>query len=812
MSRILNLSVKAKVACLVGIFLFGFACFGLQTFTTLSTVKVGGPKFNEIVLDKDLLADMLPPSLYVIETVVSAQTLATTEDEELRRSALKRYQDFKSAYENGIKSWSEKFPAGEIRSLLTSEVAKTAEDIIEAIDEDLIPAVESMDSDKQKAALAKVEKLFADHKVPLEKLVTLTTDKMNADQAYAINLTAGRVRNLAITGLVMLIAISALAVAIRRSIAKTEAILLDNAGKIAAIDRCQAMIEFAMDGKILSANSNFSNAMGYSLEEVRGKHHSMLVDPTERNSPSYQALWDKLNRGEFVVSDVLRIRKDGKQVWLRAVYNPIVQNGKPIKVVKFATDVTEQLNRINDHQRQLDSIGNSQSVIEFNLDGTVIKANENFCKAVGYELSEIVGKHHRIFVAEEDRRSSEYAELWNALGRGEAKTAEFRRVRKDGSDVYIQASYNPILDLNGKPYKVVKYAVDVTAAAKAREDLKQKVAEILETVNAAAAGDLTRSISVKGDDPIGQMGAALDRFLSDLSANIATISENATALAGASEELSAVSAEMSTNADETSSQANIVSSASEQVSANVQTVATGVDEMNLAIREIAKNASEAARVSQQAVSVANTTNETIAKLGDSSLEIGKVVKVITSIAEQTNLLALNATIEAARAGEAGKGFAVVANEVKELAKETAKATEDISHKIEAIQNDTQGAVHAIRQIGDVINQINDISSTIASAVEEQTATANEMGRNVAEASKGSTEIAHNITAVATAAQSTNQGASNTQQAAGELSRMAADLQRLVGQFKFHRDSLDKNRARVGAPVGSFASFGDYQNV
>ena len=189
------------------------------------------------------------------------------------------------------------------------------------------------------------------------------------------------------------------------------------------------------------------------------------------------------------------------------------------------------------------------------------------------------------------------------------------------------------------------------------------------------------------------------------------------------------------------------------------------------------------------MTVANTTNSTIAKLGESSAEIGKVVKVITSIAEQTNLLALNATIEAARAGEAGKGFAVVANEVKELAKETAKATEDISLKIETIQVDTQGAVEAIRQISEVINQINDISNTIASAVEEQTATANEMGRNVGEASKGSSEIAQNITSVASAAQSTTQGANNTQQAAAELSRMAADLQQLVSQFKFQKDEF-----------------------
>jgi methyl-accepting chemotaxis protein len=266
----------------------------------------------------------------------------------------------------------------------------------------------------------------------------------------------------------------------------------------------------------------------------------------------------------------------------------------------------------------------------------------------------------------------------------------------------------------------------------------------------------------------------------------------AVALATSAEELTAVSNEMSANAEETSAQANVVSAAAEQVSNNVQTVATGVEEMGASIREIAGNASQAAKVAQEAVKVAQATNQTIAKLGESSQEIGKVIKVITSIAEQTNLLALNATIEAARAGEAGKGFAVVANEVKELAKETAKATEEIGQKIEAIQNDTAGAVQAIQQISQVISQINDIAGTIASAVEEQSATTSEISRNVAEAAKGSSEIAQNITSVATAAQNTTQGASNTQQAAAELSRMAAELQQLVSRFRLETISATQD--------------------
>jgi len=261
------------------------------------------------------------------------------------------------------------------------------------------------------------------------------------------------------------------------------------------------------------------------------------------------------------------------------------------------------------------------------------------------------------------------------------------------------------------------------------------------------------------------------------------IAQTAQTLASSSEELTALSQQMGSGATETAAQANIVSAASEQVSKNVQTVATGTEEMSASIREIAKNANEAAKVATNAVKVAETTNTTINLLGESSAEIGKVIKVITSIAQQTNLLALNATIEAARAGEAGKGFAVVANEVKELAKETAKATEDIGQKIEAIQLNTKGAVEAIGQIGAVINQINDISNTIASAVEEQTATTNEITRNVAEAAKGTAEIAQNITAVAQAARSTSDGAQETQKASNQLSELAAGLQSLVNRNK-----------------------------
>ncbi|MGE3629468.1 MAG: methyl-accepting chemotaxis protein, partial [Sandaracinaceae bacterium] len=314
------------------------------------------------------------------------------------------------------------------------------------------------------------------------------------------------------------------------------------------------------------------------------------------------------------------------------------------------------------------------------------------------------------------------------------------------------------------------------------EELKDKVDRMLAVVEAAAVGDLTRQVDVVGDDAIGQMGQGLERFLTDLRGTVRGIAGSSGAVGEAADGLLEVSQTMAATAEETSRQAIVVSAAAEEVSQNVSTVAAGIDELNVSVKEIAQNAAEASRVATEGVEVARSTNASVAKLGESSTQIGKVIKVITAIAQQTNLLALNATIEAARAGEAGKGFAVVANEVKELAKETAKATEDIGQKIEAIQSDTRDAVTAIDRISAIIGRVNEIQTTIAAAVEEQTATTTEIARSVSEAARGSNEIAANISSVAEAAQQTAEGATSTQTAAEQLGSMSRDLSSTVNKF------------------------------
>ncbi len=693
MSKLRNLSMNGKLLLLAGVFCTGFLIFGAITFSTINTVKVDGPHYNKIVADKTLMADILPPPAFIIEASWITRQMRDAKQEQIE-GLKSHYERLKQEYDASITNWTASVTDPVLKAELLDKSQVAARSFFKTVDQELLPALEAQDyKGVEELIKSKLDSDFKTHFAAINSVVSRNKEIEAEDQARATSTVISRTRMLQGVGLFLFVTIAGFTFWLRKSIATQEQVNADYASQIVAINRSQAVIEFDLEGNILTANENFLKTLGYTLDELKGRHHSIFVEESYRNS-------------------------------------------------------------------------------------------------------------------------AEYREFWPNLAKGNLSSGEFKRIGKGAKEVWIQASYNPILGPNGCPTKVVKYASDTTAQKLAEVELRHKVNSILEVVEAASSGDLTRDITVHGEDAVGQMGTSLNQFFADLRNSIASIAENASALAGASEELSAVSSQMSSNAEETSSQANVVSAASEQVSMNVQTVSTGVEELNAAIREIAKNASDAARVSQQAVSVANSTNSTIAKLGDSSIEIGKVVKVITSIAEQTNLLALNATIEAARAGEAGKGFAVVANEVKELAKETAKATEDISQKIDAIQTDTQGAVEAIREISEVINQINDISNTIASAVEEQTATANEMGRNVAEAARGASEIAQNITSVANAAESTTQGAGNSQQAAGELSRMASDLQDLVNRFKYHKAELLQHAkpTRVGAPVTVATPVGSFQSV
>ena len=415
---------------------------------------------------------------------------------------------------------------------------------------------------------------------------------------------------------------------------------MEEAGKIIAISRAQAVIEFNMDGTIITANENFLKVLGYALGEIQGRHHSMFVEPSTRDSAAYREFWASLNRGEYQAAEYKRNGKGGREVWILASYNPVLdENGKPFKVVKFATDVTEQKLKTADLAGQIAAIGKSQAVIEFNMDGTVITANDNFLRVVGYSLGEIKGKHHSMFVDPAERDSAAYREFWASLNRGEYQVAEYKRIGKGGKQVWIQASYNPILDLNGKPFKVVKYATDTTAEV------------------------LTR------------MG-------------------------------------------------------NERVRGMMETVAAGAEELNASVREISEAMTKSRETAMSAVEDVVAADSQATRLNDAAQAMSGIVELIGNITGQINLLALNATIESARAGEAGRGFAVVASEVKNLANQAKQATDKIGQEIENLNGISGDVVGALNKIKQAIQNVSEYVTTTAAAVEEQSTVTSEMSSNM----------------------------------------------------------------------------------
>jgi methyl-accepting chemotaxis protein len=426
---------------------------------------------------------------------------------------------------------------------------------------------------------------------------------------------------------------------------------MEDAGQIAAISRAQAVIAFEMDGTIVTANENFLRAMGYTLAEIQGKHHSMFVEQSERNSAAYREFWARLNRGENQSAEYKRVGKGGKEVWILASYNPVLdEKGKPFRVVKFATDVTSQKLSTADLAGQISAIGKSQAVIEFNMDGTIIGANQNFLKTVGYALDEIRGRHHSMFVDPSERDGAAYREFWAALNRGEYQAAEYKRIGKGGKEVWIQASYNPILDLNGKPFKVVKYATDTTAQVLVR------------------------------------MG-------------------------------------------------------NERVRGMMETVAAGAEELNASVREISEAMTKSRDTASTAVGRVEAADAQAKRLNEAAQSMSGIVELIGNITGQINLLALNATIESARAGEAGRGFAVVASEVKNLATQAKQATDKIGQEISnlnGISGDVVGALDSIKQ---AIQGVSEYVTATAAAVEEQSTVTSEMSSSMQRAAAEAKAIA-----------------------------------------------------------------------
>ena len=535
-----------------------------------------------------------------------------------------------------------------------------------------------------------------------------------------------------------------------------------------ALNRSQAVIEFDLQGNILTANENFCRTVGYELSEIVGKHHRIFCEPEYVASQAYKDFWAKLGRGEFDAGEYRRIGKGSREVWIQATYNPLLSNGKPYKVVKFATDVTatklESANAIG----KIEAISRAQAVIEFTPAGEILTANGNFLDVVGYRLDEIRGKHHSMFCEPAYTGSPAYREFWAKLASGQFVAEEFKRIGKGGRVVWIQASYNPIFDMNGRVFKVVKFATDITSRVHAVDELGQGLTKL-------AAGDLTGLIDTPFLPALDKVRLDFNSAVERLGDAMRTVAENTDAIAHGSREMSIAADELSRR--------------TERQAATVEETAAALEEITQTVADSAKRAGEAGELVAKTKLGAGHSGSIVRKaigamdqIANSSREISNIISVIDEIAFQTNLLALNAGVEAARAGEAGKGFAVVATEVKTLASQTAKATEDISSHIGTIQSATSGTVEAIQSIRATIDEMNQIAQAITINMEQQGAATADIARNVHEAAQGTDEVASHVHAMAEATQETGHASNLALDTASRLVEQSAQMREQITQF------------------------------
>ncbi len=565
--------------------------------------------------------------------------------------------------------------------------------------------------------------------------------------------------------------------------------LCEAESKLEAISRSQAVIEFNLDGTIIHANENFLGAMGYRLDEIKGQHHSLFVDSATRSSDEYAQFWKRLNRGEFFSQEFKRVAKGGKEIWIQASYNPLIgADGKPYGVVKFATDITER--KLNDANSsgQLDAIQKSQAVIEFNLDGTVITANDNFLQTLGYQLNEIQGKHHRLFVDSNYANSGEYRDFWERLGRGEYQAGEFKRIDKSGHEVWIQASYNPILDTNGRPFKIVKYASNITDQKQLQKTIESVLDETQVAITAMAAGDLTTTMN-------GQFTGRYAEFQKSVNDCVDRMRHTMTEIRTVANNVSSDSADIAQGNGNLSQRT--VSQA-----ANLEETVASMEEITTTVEGNAENSSRANELAQAAATQAKTGGEIVQKamnsmqgLNEASNKISDIIGVINDIAFQTNLLALNASVEAARAGEQGRGFAVVASEVRGLAGRSATAAKEIKELIEDSATRVNESSRLVNQSGDSLNEI-------VAGVENVTVIIGHISEAGQEQSLGIGSVNNAITQIDTLTQQNATLVEQVSSASQNLSSQASELSRLVSSFKLDSDNRAIRQTGLGSGYAS----------
>lgn len=554
-----------------------------------------------------------------------------------------------------------------------------------------------------------------------------------------------------------------------------------NEGRLNALQVSQATIEFTMDGRVIEANKNFLDVLGYSLQEIKGQHHSMFVDPAYRNSTEYRAFWERLNRGETVSGKFRRFGAQNKEIWLQASYNPILdRNGKPVRVMKLATDISAAEFDNNESKAKIAAIGRSQATIEFDLDGRILTANENFLSVMGYSLNDIVGKHHSMFAEPAYAGSSEYRQFWDRLNRGEFVADKFKRIGRGGKEIWIQASYNPLMDLNGKPFKVVKFATDVTQVENDRKAAEAERAK-REAEQAHVVESLANGMRELSDGNLlarieEAFAGEYEQLRGDFNTAITRLKDTMQTVLASTDGISTGAGEISQAADDLSKRTEQQAASLEETAAALEEITATVKRTTANAREAGKLVSDAKRAAEDGGRVVGTAIEAMGQIEQSSKQITDIIGVIDEIAFQTNLLALNAGVEAARAGDAGKGFAVVASEVRALAQRSSDAAKQIKALIKTSGDHVGAGVKLVDETGQSLKNIVEQVISINALV-------NEMAQAAEQQSTGIEEV--NI-AVGQMDQVTQQNAAMVEESTAACRNLAdetGELSRLVGFFR-----------------------------